>query len=181
MKSISRGTSRVLASTALAVGIASVSVNAEAIETQTVIVTASIPTSSGSFDNFMTSYFGSSGNYSNHFDAPEGEAYYVQGFGSWIKKLLTPEVAITLDVCGLRNVTAQSKSTTGFSMAEERGIAAHQVFFGNLPNFSSVNKAGILIQIKYSDGATEDYKKIGVDLLEQQDGTLKLGNGIPRC
>lgn len=178
--SSNRRTSRLLA-----VGV--VSITAGTCHTvqaqQVVVVTGSRPVYSASytFDSFMSSNFAPSGN-SSYIPVVEGElGYLASEFAGWIIKPLTPTAAMTLDICAMSKTTAATREVTKDSLPEERKAAANQVFFGNLPNFSNVQKDGLIVAVIFSDGSKEQFRHTTAAGLIPMSGTFIPGTGTSRC
>jgi hypothetical protein len=132
-----------------------------------------------SFDNFMTSFFGSSPYGDTGFDAPESEAYSTV-FMSWIKGWFKPTPALTMDSCSMEK-DGGARDISAFSSAEERRLAAQGLFFQNLPNFINRNKDGLIFAVIFGDGTQEAYRHTTFYGVQAVANTLVKGDGIKRC
>ena len=151
-------------------------------QTQVIIITGSRPpccSYSISFDTFMSSY---TRPYStSSFDAPEGEAFMVAGWGSTVKKPVTPTAAMELHSCNaVLKGNQAAMDITKDSLDFLRQPAATQLYFATFPNFVNTQRDGLRITVTFGDGSKETYRHLSAGRLDPVPDTFVPGNGVPR-
>jgi len=173
---------KVLAATAIVSALSSQSAMAQ--DTQTVVITAPSNASfccysGGNFDNYLGNFFSGSPMRSSGFGYPESEAFAVV-FGNWLKPNSIPKPAMSINACSPDpNVSGFPRTISSHDEPLLRLQAAKQIATSIFPNFINTKKDGLIIEIVFSDGGSEQFRHTTMAGWLPVADTLKLGTGVP--